>query len=139
MTLSGRESMEKQPKLLVVDDDPDILDAITTILGTQPYAIDTARDGVECVDKVRQDIPDLIILDLLMPKKDGFAVVRELRENPKYAKIPILILTSVREDASRRRYELETGLAMDVQDYVEKPISPMDLLDRVKKLLESSK
>lgn len=131
--------MEKQPKLLVVDDDPDILDAITTILGTQPYAIDTARDGVECVDKVRRDIPDLIILDLLMPKKDGFAVVRELRENPKYAKIPILILTSVREDASRRRYELETGLAMDVQDYVEKPISPMDLLDRVKKLLESSK
>lgn len=131
--------MQRQPKLLVVDDDPDILDAITTILGTQPYAIDTARDGVECVDKVRQDIPDLIILDLLMPKKDGFAVVRELRENPKYAKIPILILTSVREDASRRRYELETGLAMDVQDYVEKPISPMDLLDRVKKLLESSK
>jgi CheY-like chemotaxis protein len=139
MTLSGRESMERQPKLLVVDDDPDILDAITTILGTQPYAIHTARDGVECVDKVRQDIPDLIILDLLMPKKDGFAVVRELRENPRYAKIPILILTSVREDASRRRYELETGLAMDVQDYVEKPISPTDLLDRVKELLESSK
>ena len=131
--------MERQPKLLVVDDDPDILDAITTILGAQPYAIHTARDGVECVDKVRQDIPDLIILDLLMPKKDGFAVVRELRENPRYAKIPILILTSVREDASRRRYELETGLAMDVQDYVEKPISPTDLLDRVKELLESSK
>ena len=128
--------MEKQPKLLVVDDDPDILDAITTILATQPYTIDTARDGEECVEKVRGDIPDLIILDLLMPKKDGFAVVRELRENPKYAKVPILILTSVREDASRRRYELETGLAMDVQDYVEKPISPMDLLDRVKMLLE---
>lgn len=131
--------MEKQPKLLVVDDDPDILDAITTILATQPYDIRTARDGVECVDQVREHIPDLIILDLLMPKKDGFAVVRELRENPKYGKIPILILTSVREDASRRRYELETGLAMDVQDYVEKPISPMDLLDRVKKLLESGR
>jgi len=131
--------MERQSRLLVVDDDPDILDSITVILTTQPYTIDTARDGVECLDKVREDIPDLIILDLLMPKKDGFAVVRELRENPKYAKIPILILTSVREDASRRRYELETGLAMDVQDYVEKPISPMDLLDRVKKLLETSK
>lgn len=131
--------MEIKPKLLVVDDDPDILEAITTILATQPCDLRTARDGVECVDQVRTDVPDLIILDLLMPKKDGFAVVRELRENPKYAKIPILILTSVREDASRRRYELETGLAMDVQDYVEKPISPMDLLDRVKKLLESSK
>jgi len=121
----------------VVDDDPDILDALTTILGTQSYTIETARDGVECVDKVRAEIPDLIVLDLLMPKKDGFAVVRELRENPRYAGIPILILTSVREDASRRRYELETGLAMDVQDYVEKPVSPQDLLDRVKNLLES--
>ncbi len=128
--------MSTQPKVLVVDDDPDILDAITTILSTQPYQIDVARDGIECVDKVRAEIPDLIVLDLLMPKKDGFAVVRELRGNPKYAKIPILILTSVREDASRRRYELETGLAMDVQDYVEKPISPPDLLDRVNNLLE---
>ena len=60
---------------------------------------------------------------------------RELRENPKYAKLPILILTAVREDASRRRYELETGLALDVQDYVEKPIPPVDLLHRVSKLL----
>ncbi len=131
--------METRPKLLVVDDDPDILDAITTILGTQPYSLDTARDGVECMDKVREDTPDLIILDLLMPRKDGFAAVRELRQNPKYAKLPILILTSVREDASRRRYELETGLAMDVQDYVEKPISPMELIERVKSLLVSSK
>jgi len=130
--------MSAQPKVLVVDDDPDILDAITTILSTQPYSIDTARDGIECVDKVRADVPDLIVLDLLMPKKDGFAVVRELRDNPRYAKVPILILTSVREDASRRRYELETGLAMDVQDYVEKPVSPADLLERVSNLLESS-
>ncbi|HUW94811.1 MAG TPA: response regulator [Anaerolineae bacterium] len=129
--------MNAQPRVMVVDDDPDILDALTTILGTQSYTIETARDGVECVDKVRAEIPDLIVLDLLMPKKDGFAVVRELRENPRYAGIPILILTSVREDASRRRYELETGLAMDVQDYVEKPVSPQDLLDRVKNLLES--
>jgi DNA-binding response OmpR family regulator len=130
--------MSAEPKILVVDDDPDILDAITTILSTQPYSIDTARDGVECVDKVRAGVPDLIVLDLLMPRKDGFAVVRELRDNPKYAKVPILILTSVREDASRRRYELETGLAMDVQDYLEKPVSPADLLERVSNLLESS-
>jgi len=127
--------MNRQTVVMVVDDDPDILDAITTILGTQPYATVTARDGLECVDKVRAQIPDLIVLDLLMPKMDGFAVVRELRGNPKYSAIPILILTSVREDASRRRYELETGLAMDVQDYVEKPVSPQELLDRVKNLL----
>jgi len=127
--------MNRQPVVMVVDDDPDILDAITTILSTQPYSLVTSRDGLECLDKVRAQMPDLMILDLLMPKMDGFAVVRELRGNPKYSAIPILILTSVREDASRRRYELETGLAMDVQDYVEKPISPQELLDRVKNLL----
>jgi len=127
--------MERQPKILVVDDDPDIREAITTILSTQPYEVVEAKDGVECLERIREGVPDLLILDLLMPRKDGFAVVRELRENPKYAKLPILILTAVREDASRRRYELETGLALDVQDYVEKPIPPADLLHRVSKLL----
>jgi CheY-like chemotaxis protein len=83
--------------------------------------------------------PDLIILDLLMPKLDGFGVVRELRENPLYggcSDIPLLVLTALREDASRRRYELETGLQLDVDEYVEKPIRPTDLLHRVTKLLE---
>ncbi|MFQ6058880.1 MAG: two-component system response regulator [Anaerolineae bacterium] len=128
--------MPNQAKILVVDDDPDILEAVTTVLESQLYEVDTARDGVECLEKIRESIPDLLILDLLMPRKDGFEVVKELRGNPKYTDVPILILTSVREDASRRRYELETGLAMDVQDYVEKPIPPLDLLHRVQKLLK---
>jgi DNA-binding response OmpR family regulator len=133
---TGERAMNAVPRVLVVDDDPDILDAICTVLSTQPYVVETARDGVECLESVRATVPDLILLDLLMPKKDGFAVVRELRENPKYARIPILILTSVREDASRRRYELETGLAMDVQDYLEKPVAPAELLQRVRDLLQ---
>ncbi|MDY7042518.1 MAG: response regulator [Chloroflexota bacterium] len=128
--------METEAKIMVVDDDPDILEAITPVLEAQPYQISTARDGVECLEKIREDMPDLLILDLLMPKKDGFAVVRELRENPRYATLPIIILTSVREDASRRRYELETGLALDVQDYLEKPIQPFEVLHRVKVFLE---
>jgi len=128
--------MEKRAKILVVDDDPDVLNVITTVLETQPYLITTARDGVECLKEVEENLPDVIILDLLMPRMDGFGVVRELRENPKYPHVPILILTSVREDASRRRYELETGLEMDVQDYVEKPILPGELLHRVGKLLK---
>ena len=130
--------MAQQPKVLVVEDDPDIIEAITMVLSTQPYEIVTAGDGLECLDRIKEGVPDLIILDLLMPRMDGFAVVRELRENPQYPRIPILILTSVREDASRRRYELETGLEMDVQDYAEKPISPADLLHRVGKLLKKA-
>lgn len=124
-------------KILVVDDDPDIIEAITTVLeSVDEYDVRTARDGLECIETIKQDPPDLLILDLLMPRMDGFAVVRELREKPLYGELPIMILTSVREDASYRRYELETGLAMDVQDYIEKPVPPTELLRRVGKLLK---
>lgn len=125
-------------KILVVDDDPDILDALTMILETQDYQVVTARDGVEGLANLKAENPDLLILDLLMPKMDGFAVCKELQD-PRWSKfkdMPILILTSVREEASRRRYELETGLELDVDDYVEKPVSPDLLLERVGKLIK---
>ena len=131
--------MEQRPKILVVDDDPDIIEAITTVLESiDEYEVHTARDGLECMQAIKEDLPDLLILDLLMPRMDGFAVVRDLRGKPpssKLRKLPIVILTSVRQDASSRRYELETGLAMDVQDYIEKPVAPAELLRRVAKLL----
>ena len=130
--------MPKKAKVLIVDDDPDILTAIGAVLEARDYEVVTAPDGEEGLVKLRDYKPDLMILDLLMPKMDGFAVCKELKDprRAKYSKIPILILTSVKEEASRRRYELETGLAMDVDDYVEKPIDPYTLLERVEKLLK---
>lgn len=127
-----------QVKILVVDDDPDILDAVTMILQSQGYEIVTAQNGIEALANLKAEKPDLMILDLLMPKMDGFAVCKELQDPrwSKYRDIPILILTSVREDASRRRYELETGLRLDVADYVEKPMAPDILLERVGKLIK---
>jgi DNA-binding response OmpR family regulator len=127
---------EKQPYILIVDDDPDILDSITAILETQSYRLATARDGKKCMEMLAQGIPDLLILDLLMPRMDGWGVIREMRSDPQYVDVPILVLTTVVEDASRRRYELETGLAMDVQDYVQKPVAPAELLRRVSALLK---
>jgi DNA-binding response OmpR family regulator len=128
-------------KILVVDDDPDILDAITMILESQGYIVATARDGIEGLASLKAENPDLMILDLMMPKMDGFAVCKELQD-PRWSKhknTPILILTSVREEASRRRYELETGLELDVDDYVEKPMSPDVLLERVGTLIRRKK
>jgi len=125
-------------KILVVDDDPDILDAVALILESQGYEVVTARDGIEGLANLKAEQPDLMILDLMMPRMDGFAVCKELQDPrwSKYKDIPILILTSVREEASRRRYELETGLALDVDDYVEKPMSPDVLLQRVSTLIK---
>jgi DNA-binding response OmpR family regulator len=128
-------------KILVIDDDPDILDAVTMILESQGYQVSTARDGIEGLATLKAENPDLMILDLMMPKMDGFAVCKELQDPrwSKYKDIPILILTSVREEASRRRYELETGLELDVDDYIEKPMSPDVLLERVGRLIKKKK
>jgi len=130
--------MQREVKILVVDDDPDIREAISAVLEASSYQVVTACDGEDGLDKLRDERPDLMILDLLMPKMDGFAVLKELQDprRSKYSKIPILILSSVAEDASRHRYELETGLELNVDDYVEKPIDPHTLLWRVEKLLE---
>lgn len=124
-------------KILIVDDDPDILDVASMILKAQGYDVILARDGLECLDKVRAEKPDLVILDLLMPKMDGFAVYKELQSPSwvNYSGIPIIILSSVREEASRRRYELETGTKLNPDDYLEKPIIPNVLLDRIAKLI----
>jgi DNA-binding response OmpR family regulator len=127
----------EEKKILVMDDDPDILDAVTWILESRGYQVVTARDGLEGLATLKSENPDLMILDLLMPKMDGFAVFKELRDPrwSKYQDIPILILSSVREEASRRRYELETGHELDVDDYVEKPMDPSVLLERVERLI----
>lgn len=127
--------MKDQPYILIVDDDPDILEGILMILETQPYRLATAKDGKQCMAMVEEEIPDCLILDLLMPRMDGWGVIREIRSNPRFAKIPIMILSTVIEDASHRRYELETGMSMDIQGYVQKPAKPTDLLQRVEKLL----
>jgi DNA-binding response OmpR family regulator len=130
--------MQTRAKILVVDDDPDILMAISAVLEAHTHQVVTACDGEEGLVKLKEERPDLMILDLLMPKMDGFAVLKELQDprRSKYSNIPVLILTSVREDVSRRRYELETGLELNVEDYVEKPIDPHALVERVEKLLE---
>ena len=128
--------MTDKPYILIVDDDADIMEGILMILETQPYRLDTARDGKQCMDMIKNEVPDLVILDLLMPKMDGWGVIREMRSTPKYSSVPILILSTVIEDASHRRYELETGMSMDIQGYVQKPAKPANLLQRVENIIQ---
>jgi DNA-binding response OmpR family regulator len=127
------DEMEQSAKILLVDDDPDILEAVSAVLTKHEYTVITARDGKEGLAKLRSEKPDLMILDLMMPRMDGFAVCEELQDPrwAKYGNIPIIILSSVKEDAGRRRYELGTGLQLSVSDYIEKPIDFPILLARV--------
>ncbi len=123
-------------KVLLADDDPDVIEVVSMLLEEEGYDVITAKDGGEALEKIRLESPDLVILDLLMPRVDGFAVFTSLRD-PEYepwSKIPVVVLTSVREEVSNRRYELETGRRMEYAAYLEKPADPDLLLETVARL-----
>ena len=130
--------METEAKILVVDDDPDMRETLQMILESGGHKVFLAEDGEQCLAKLKEERPDLLILDLLMPNMDGFEVCKALKDPrlAKYAKIPIVILSSVQEEVSHRRYELEMGVQLDVDDYVEKPVEGSVLLRRVGRILK---
>jgi CheY-like chemotaxis protein len=129
--------MKSMAKILIVDDDPDMRLAIGSVLQSRSYQVIEASDGFEALRKLKEERPDMMLLDLLMPGMDGFSVVRELENSQEkgYPDIPVLVISSVREEASHRRYQLEVGRRLAVDDYIEKPIEPFVLLQRVEKLL----
>jgi signal transduction histidine kinase/CheY-like chemotaxis protein len=128
-------------RILVTDDDPEMLRVVTILLEAQGYQVFTAKDGEEALTRVEKEKPDLLILDLLMPRMDGFEVCKRLDEQVRAGskKLPILILSAVREGSSRRRYELETKTSLGIDDYVEKPISPPVLIQKIERLLRRCK
>lgn len=130
--------MGASAKILVTDDDPDMRETLQMILEAGGYTVVTAENGEKCLVKLKEEQPDLLILDLLMPVMDGFEVCKALKHprHAKYGSMPIIILSSVQQDVSNRRYELETGIQLDVDDYVEKPIESATLLERVGKILK---
>ena len=117
-------------KILIVEDDTDMVELLRFNLKTQGYALGTATDGIEALKKARSIHPDLILLDLMLPELDGFAVCDILRRDPKTAFIPIIILTAVSSQLSRF-----TGLDAGANAYITKPVSPKYLLQCIQKLL----
>jgi DNA-binding response OmpR family regulator len=122
-------------KILVIDDDPSVLSSIMMILESENYQVITAADGKEGLANLKSNIPDLLILDMMMPKLDGLSVLKTLQQErwTKYRNIPIIILIS--EDESINIYNTDAGLDMRAEDYIEKPISPDILLDKIRKAL----
>ena len=119
--------MEGRPRrILIADDEPDILEIISYNLGKEGYEIHTAKDGNEAIDKAKLINPDLIILDVMMPRKTGMEVCQFLRTQPQFQKTLIIFLTALSDEASQIK-----GLEFGADDYVNKPISPKVLTSRV--------
>ncbi|RFM29906.1 response regulator transcription factor [Deminuibacter soli] len=119
----------KGKKVLIADDEPDILEIIGYNLTREGYEIYTAKDGDEALQKAKQLSPDLIVLDIMMPRKTGVEVCQTLRAQPAFQDTLIIFLTALSDEASHIK-GLETG----ADDYVNKPISPKVLVSRVNAL-----
>lgn len=131
--------MSPEAKILVIDDDPDLVEALKIILETGSYRVISAFDGEEGLRRAKEENPDLIILDLLLPKEDGDVLCRELKADPRYANVPILVLTAVAEKMSSKLFPKHRIRSLPADDYVDKPVQPQDLLGRVERLLVRSK
>ena len=129
--------MARQAKILIVDDDPVFVKATTTVLESKNYQVDAAFDGDEGLQKVQDEKPDLIILDIIMPTKDGFTVCEQLKGDPQLSKIPVLILTSFAERGGETNIPVSAGLTLEAEDYIDKPVSPDELLRRVERMLKN--
>ena len=132
--------MRTKGKILLVDDDPDFLEMHKAVLGNHGYDVLTATSGREGLERVRAEMPDLVILDLIMEKHDaGFSFSKTMKTDPLFKTIPILMVTSVAE-ATGHRFSLEDdGYWMKTDDFLDKPVMPDVLLERVDQLLKKSK
>jgi two-component system, OmpR family, alkaline phosphatase synthesis response regulator PhoP len=122
-------------KILIVDDDPDLVEAVTMILKSKKYDVAAAFNGNEGLAKVKEGRPDLIVLDVMMPEKDGYTVCRELKADSALSRIPVLLLTAVASHVPTTRYTQQMGLETEADDYLDKPVEPAVLVDRIETLL----
>ena len=122
--------MGAQPRILVIEDNPDNRTLIIDLISTLDYQVLEARDGVEGVETALEEIPDLILMDLSLPQKDGWEATRELKANSSTADIPIIALTAHAMMGDRER-ALEVGC----DDYVTKPINMMELIEKIRHFL----
>ncbi|MBU0671725.1 MAG: response regulator [Candidatus Margulisbacteria bacterium] len=125
---------EEVRKILVVDDEPDVASMLTLLLTSQGYAVISAGDGQEALEKARTGRPDLILLDIMLPKMDGYKVARMLKFDEKFRHIPIIMLTAKIQDKDRAM-----GLEMGADAYVSKPFNTPELLTLIKDTLANKK
>ena len=117
-------------RVLVVDDEPNILRTLTFVLKKEGYDVSSATNGEEAMAEVRSSKPDLIFLDIMMPKKNGYEVCQEIKGDSDLSDIHIIMLTAKGQDADR-----EKGLSVGAEEFMTKPFSPMQVVGRVRELL----
>jgi DNA-binding response OmpR family regulator len=123
-------AMSKPPSVLIVDDEPNIVLSLQFLMKKTGFEVRTAKDGEEAMAEISRAAPDLVLLDVMMPKIDGFSICSRIRGNPEWKDMRIIMLTARGRDVER-----EKGLALGADDYITKPFSTKDAIARVEAVL----
>jgi DNA-binding response OmpR family regulator len=121
--------------ILVVDDDPDLVETVAMMLESKGCEVGQAYDGIEGEESIKARRPDLVILDIMMPRKDGYILCNELKENEETRDIPVILLTAVGDAVTSTRYSHADGMATEADEYIPKPIDTEGLWEVVSSLL----
>lgn len=127
--------MNAKKRILVVDDEPDFASIVQGNLEREGFIVEIAYDGVEGLEKIQANPPDAIVLDVMMPEKDGYQLCRELKRDSRYAGIPVILLTAVASHITSTRYSHADGMSTEADDYIAKPASSEEIIESLKRLL----
>ncbi len=130
--------MSEQKLILVVDDDPDLVESITMILENARFRVAKAYDGVQAWEKIKEEKPALMVLDVMMPKKNGYEVCEEIKNDPQYKDITVVLLTAVGSAVTATNYTHRGGRTTLADEYIPKPVDLDKLLEIVKDYVDWS-
>jgi two-component system alkaline phosphatase synthesis response regulator PhoP len=139
LQLRKKRSTDEKKRILVVDDEPDFVSAVRVDLEKAGFQVETAFNGDEALGKIRDNPPNAIVLDVMMPEKSGYSVCATLKTDRKLKRIPVLMLSAVAEHVTSTHYTHYDGMAMAADDYLAKPASPEQILARLKRLLSRTR
>ena len=128
--------MSEKKRILVVDDDPDLVESVSMKLESENFSVAKAYDGVEAWDKIKEERPDLIILDVMMPRKNGYELCDELKKSEEYKDIIVVLLTAVADAVTSTSFTHMDGKTTLADDFIPKPIELDRLMEMVKENLE---
>ena len=117
--------------VLIVDDDPDLVETVAMMLESKGYEVGKAYDGVEGEESIKERRPDLVVLDVMMPRKDGYKLCAELKADSVTRDIPIILLTAVGEAVPTTSYTHAQGMATEAEEYIPKPVDSKTLVEAV--------
>ncbi|ABM62665.1 response regulator transcription factor [Halorhodospira halophila] len=117
-------------EILIVDDEDNIVLSLEFLMKQAGFEVRTAQDGEQAIEALEARIPDLVLLDVMMPRKDGYEVCQEIRQRSEWAHLPVVMLTAKGRDVER-----EKGLAMGADDYITKPFSTQEVVETVQHIL----